>query len=254
MRTTRIACAHLVTVGPIPYKAQLRDVRPRAAVGAARHAHHQVLINGQASIDHGGANAHVNVRQRALGLGGGEAAQGQRRAGHGAPTTKVTRCVTDTVIPVIQNKAAAPPEAKLHRPWSSSDSQREGGRSEAGTQPQSIGQATQQSSSARQAMGRSAHREHWGGSEKHEVASQTLRTRGDSAAQTPTNSEHDGALGQTEHFQRIASASPAPLNGVPLRGILEATSSQRSHDVLLPGWIHLPKDQVLVDSDRHGDV
>lgn len=42
--------AHLVAIGSVPNEAQLCHVRAGAAVGAARHANHQVLIRLQARL------------------------------------------------------------------------------------------------------------------------------------------------------------------------------------------------------------
>mmetsp|Transcript_36451 Transcript_36451/g.81120 ORF Transcript_36451/g.81120 Transcript_36451/m.81120 type:complete len:259 (+) Transcript_36451:800-1576(+) len=75
---------HLVAVGAVPHKAQLRHVGPRAAVRAARHAHHEALVLADAHLGHDVADAAVHVGQAALRLCHRQAAQGQRGAGHGA--------------------------------------------------------------------------------------------------------------------------------------------------------------------------
>mmetsp|Transcript_10556 Transcript_10556/g.35812 ORF Transcript_10556/g.35812 Transcript_10556/m.35812 type:complete len:719 (+) Transcript_10556:590-2746(+) len=73
----------LVLVGPLPDEGELGEVGARAPVGAARHARDEGLLVAEAHAPEGLPQARVEVRHDALRLRLGQAAERERRAGHG---------------------------------------------------------------------------------------------------------------------------------------------------------------------------
>ena len=72
----------------VAHEAELGHVGPPAAVRAARHAHHDLLVE-EAEVVHDGADARDHRGHEPLRLGHGEAAERQRGAGHGQPRQRV---------------------------------------------------------------------------------------------------------------------------------------------------------------------
>mmetsp|Transcript_42184 Transcript_42184/g.69501 ORF Transcript_42184/g.69501 Transcript_42184/m.69501 type:complete len:328 (-) Transcript_42184:1155-2138(-) len=77
----RAAEPQLVAVRPVAHEGHLGHVRPRAPVRAAGHADHDLLPLQPHAVQHS-ADAVHEVRHHPLGLGHGQRAERQRRAGH----------------------------------------------------------------------------------------------------------------------------------------------------------------------------